>query len=176
MDKENEVITENNNSINNNQVQQTNQNNNVNSQQNSLDNSLSNLQDKWTDIIKNLNERMKDLKSIDGLMNEVYLKRQEAIDLFYGTAKILQRQTRDYKSKASGIYLALKSGSSGIRYTNESAINLQIESQLSAEKESVDLLDNFCKFMKDTISTIDNIIYGINNKIKVFEMIHGLKF
>lgn len=177
MDKENEVITENNNSIDNNQVQQTNQNNNVNSQQqNSLENSLSNLQDKWTDIIKNLNERMKDLKSIDGLMNEVYLKRQEAIDLFYGTAKILQKQTRDYKSKASGIYLALKSGSSGIRYTNESAINLQIESQLSAEKESVDLLDNFCKYMKDTISTIDNIIYGINNKIKVFEMIHGLKF
>lgn len=70
----------------------------------------------------------------------------------------------------------MKSGSSGIRYTNESAINLQIESQLSAEKESVDLLDNFCKYMKDTISTIDNIIYGINNKIKVFEMMNGLKF
>ena len=56
-------------------------------QQNSLENSLTNLQDKWADIIKSLNERMKDLKSIDGLMNEVYLKRQEAIDLFYGTAK-----------------------------------------------------------------------------------------
>ena len=30
--------------------------------------------------------------------------------------------------------------------------------------------------MKNTIATIDNIIYGINNKIKVFEMINGLKF
>ena len=87
--------------------------------QNSLENSLTNLQDKWADIIKSLNERMKDLKSIDGLMNEVYLKRQEAIDLFYGTAKILSKQTRDYKTKASSIYLSLKSGSSGIRYTNE---------------------------------------------------------
>ena len=116
-------------------------------QQNSLENSLTNLQDKWADIIKSLNERMKDLKSIDGLMNEVYLKRQEAIDLFYGTAKILSKQTRDYKTKASSIYLALKSGSSGIRYTNESAINLQIESQLSAEKESVDLLDKIFRFI-----------------------------
>ena len=171
------------NNIDNNSIQNNSVVNNTNTsvqtnikQQNSLENSLTNLQDKWTDIIKSLNERMKDLKSIDGLMNEVYLKRQEAIDLFYGTAKILSKQTRDYKTKASSIYLALKSGSSGIRYTNESAINLQIESQLSAEKESVDLLDNFCKYMKDTISTIDNIIYGINNKIKVFEMMNGLKF
>ena len=169
------------NNIDNNSIQNNSVVNNTSVQtntqkQNSLENSLTNLQDKWADIIKSLNERMKDLKSIDGLMNEVYLKRQEAIDLFYGTAKILSKQTRDYKTKASSIYLALKSGSSGIRYTNESAINLQIESQLTAEKESVDLLDNFCKYMKDTISTIDNIIYGINNKIKVFEMMNGLKF
>ena len=66
---------QNNSGVNNTSVQTNTQ------QQNSLENSLTNLQDKWTDIIKSLNERMKDLKSIDGLMNEVYMKRQQAIDL-----------------------------------------------------------------------------------------------
>ena len=66
------------NNIDNNSIQNNSVVNNTNTsvqtntqKQNSLENSLTNLQDKWTDIIKSLNERMKDLKSIDGLMNEV---------------------------------------------------------------------------------------------------------
>ena len=35
---------------------------------------------------------------------------------------------------------------------------------------------NFTNYLKETIQTIDNIIYGINAKIKLYEMINGLKF
>ena len=155
--------------------------NNVNNQSNgsnnqSLETSLSNLQDKWTDIIKQLNEQMKTLPGLDTMMNEVYMKRQEALDLYYGTMKIQSARTRDYKNKASIIYNALKGGQNGLRYTNEAAITMQIEAKLSAEKECIDLLSNFTNFMKETVQTIDNIIYGINPKIKIYEMIHGLKF
>ena len=142
----------------------------------SLEVSLSNLQDKWTDIIKQLNEQMKTLPELDTMMNEVYMKRQEALDLYYGTMKIQSARTRDYKNKAASIYNALKGGQNGLRYTNEAAITMQIEAKLSAEKECIDLLSNFTNFMKETGQTIDNIIYGINAKIKIYEMINGLKF
>lgn len=142
----------------------------------SLEVSLSNLQDKWTDIIKQLNEQMKTLPELDTMMNEVYMKRQEALDLYYGTMKIQSARTRDYKNKAAIIYNALKGGQNGLRYTNEAAITMQIEAKLSAEKECIDLLSNFTNFMKETVQTIDNIIYGINAKIKIYEMINGLKF
>ena len=152
-------------------------NQNLNNNQNiSLDEQLTKLQDKWNDYIRELNEKMKDINSLNELLNIVYSKRQDAIDLYYGTMKILSVRTRDYKSKASNIYNTLKSGQAGLRYTNESAISTQIESKLIYEKETIDLLTNFTNYMKDTIQTIDNMIYGINNKIKLYEMINGLKF
>lgn len=142
----------------------------------SLQSSLTDLQDKWTESIKDLNSKMKSIQGLDELLTVVYMKRQDAVDLYYGTMKILSARTRDYKSKASVIYNSLKSGQNGLRYTNESAITMQIEAKLSPEKECIDLLTNFTNFMKETIQTIDNIIYGINAKIKVYEMINGLKF
>lgn len=145
-------------------------------QQPSLTDELAKLQDKWTSIIKDLNDQMKNLPSIDQLMNEIYYKRQEALDLYFGTNRVLAERTRDYKSKAAQIYLALKSGQANLRFTNEQAITLQIESRLVAEKETLDVMNNFVKFMEETVKTIDNIIFGINYKIKVHEMMNGLKF
>jgi len=119
---------------------------------------------------------MKTLPELADMMNDVYIKRQEALDLYYGTMKILSKFNRNYKVSAAGIYNSLKSGQNGLRYTNESAITMQIEAQLSKEKEVIDLLTLFTDFMKETVHTIDNIIYGINPKIKIYEMINGLKF
>lgn len=141
-----------------------------------LDEKLAELQDAWTETVKNLNEQMKTINTIDGLLNEVYTKRQEAVDLYYGTYKILAKQTREYRSNAAVIYNNIKTGANNIRYTNENAINMQIESQLSDKKDIIDVMTSFTNFMKDTIQTIDNIIYGINSKIKVYEMMNGLKF
>lgn len=145
-------------------------------QSQTLEEQLSKLQDKWTDIVKELNDNMKTISSLDNLMNDVYTKRQEAIDVYYGTFKILAARTRDYKIKSANLYNNIKSGSNGIRYTNENAITTQIESTLYAEKETIDLLTNFTNFLKETIQTIDNIIYGINAKLKIYEMLNGLKF
>ena len=153
-----------------------NQDNNQSLNNKSLDEQLTKLQDKWNDNIKFLNEKMKNLSSVNDLLNDVYSYRQDAIDLYYGTFKILSVRTRDYKVKAATIYNNLKSGQNGFRYTNETSLNVQIEAKLTAEKEVIDLLSNFTNYMKETIQTIDNIIYGINNKIKIHEMLNGIKF
>lgn len=142
----------------------------------SLDDKLIKLQDKWTDIIRELNEKLKTLHTAEELLTEIYTKRQDAVDLYYGIMKVLSNRTRDFKCKAAVIYNNLKTGQNGLRYTNESSITIQIEAKLTVEKECIDLLTNFTNFMKDTIQTIDNIIYGVNAKIKIYEMLNGLKF
>ena len=150
--------------------------NNVQNNDKSLEQSLANLQDKWTEEIRMLNEKLKNLNTLDELLTYVYSKRQDAVDLYYGTYKVLAAQTRDYKVKAATLYNNIKAGKNGLRYSNENSISLQIEANLYNEKANLDLLTNFTNFMKDTIQTIDNIIYGINSKIKIYEMINGLKF
>lgn len=154
----------------------TTQNNIQQNKQPTLEEKLADLQDKWTDNIKKLNDQMKNLQSIDGLLNEIYSMRQDAVDLYYGTYKILSKQTREYRTAAATIYNNIKSGANNIRYTNDNAINMQVESQLSDKKDIIDVMTSFTNFMKDTIQTIDNIIYGINSKIKIYEMMHGIKF
>ena len=54
--------------------------------------------------------------------------------------------------------------------------DLQQISLLQDKKELIDLLVSQNAFIKETISTIDNIIYAIKDKIKIKEMLNGMKF
>ena len=51
-----------------------------------------------------------------------------------------------------------------------------VEVDLQDNKEVIDLLTNQNSFIKETIATLDNIIYGINQKVKIHELLNGLKF
>ena len=37
------------------------------------------------------------------------------------------------------------------------------------------LVSNNVDFCKETLKTIDNMIYGVNQKIKIYELINGIK-
>ena len=69
-----------------------------------------------------------------------------------------------------------QTGLNGVRIQNESALSKIAENELIDKKESIDLLNNHNSFIKETIQTIDNMIYGINQKVKIAEMLNGLKF
>lgn len=134
------------------------------------------LRQQWTAEIESMNNSLRDIVSVDKLLNSVYTKRQKAVDLYYGTFSVYQAQLRIYKNQYAQIYNNLKAGQNNIRYTNETSINIQIESQLAQQKEIVDDLKTFCDFVWETVRTIDNIIFGINQKVKIMEIQNGLKF
>lgn len=136
---------------------------------------LKNIQDKWVNIISELNIKMKDLPGIDSLLNEVYSKRQDLCDYMFSVLNILGKLTRQYKTKYAERYNYYKLGKNGLRYNNDSAISTQIEADLETEKTTIMLISNNVDFCKETLKTIDNMIYGINQKIKIYELINGLK-
>ena len=63
-----------------------------------------------------------------------------------------------------------------MRFTTDQSIARQVEVDLQDKKELIDLLVSQNAFIKETISTIDNIIYAIKDKIKIKEMLNGMKF
>ena len=140
-----------------------------------LSEKLIDLQVEWTNEIENLNSKMKNIPLLDELLTIIYTKRQKAVDLYFGMMKVLYDQTRNYKVKYASVYNNIKMGQNNIRYSNESSIQIQVESQLTHEKEIIDTITIFTNFMKESIQTIDNIIYGINNKIKIHELVNGIK-
>ena len=156
-------------------------NNNTNTQQQqsqpaTMSEKLIALRQQWTAEIEEMNQGLKDIVSTEHLLNHIYTKRQKAVDLYYGTYGVYNTQLRLYKSQYAQIYNNLKAGQNNIRYTNETSINIQIESQLSQQKEIVDDLKNFCDFVWETVKTIDNLIFGIRQKVEIAKIQNGLKF
>lgn len=142
----------------------------------SAEDKLKTIQNKWVDLIKELNSSMKNLPSLDSLLNKIYSERQNAVDYYFVLQKLLIKLSVDYKKEYARIYNDYKvSGNNGIRYNNESSLSLQIESVLSDKKKNIQMIQSHSDFMKETIKTIDNIIYGIGQKIKVYEIMNGLK-
>lgn len=143
----------------------------------SLDETLAAHRQQWLNEITELNEMMKTLPKVDELLNNVYITRQKAVDYYYGMNNVILNRTKFYKKKFNDMFNNIKiNGFNGMRMPTDQAISRQVESELGADKEMIDILTNHNNYIKETISTIDNIIYGINQKIKVHEILNGLKF
>lgn len=136
---------------------------------------LSKIQDMWTENIKSLNAMMKDLPSLNELLNKLYSERQNAVDYFFVLQKILLKLSIEYKKEYAFNYNELKKGSAQLRYSTESSISVQIESILSEKKLNIELIDSHCNYMKETIKSIDSIIYAVSQKIKIYELMNGFQ-
>ena len=153
---------------NNNQTQQS---------QQSIDEILTEQRAKWTKEIEDLNTSMSSLVKIDELMNTVYSKRQAAVDYYYAMNNVILKQSREYKALYNKMFNDIKvNGYNGMRFTADQSIARQVEVDLADKKELIDLLVSQNAFIKETIATIDNIIYAIKDKIKIKEMLNGMKF
>ena len=153
---------------NNNQTQQS---------QQSIDEILTEQRAKWTKEIEDLNASMSSLVKVDELMNTVYSKRQAAVDYYYAMNNVILKQSREYKALYNKMFNDIKvNGYNGMRFTADQSIARQVEVDLADKKELIDLLVSQNAFIKETIATIDNIIYAIKDKIKIKEMLNGMKF
>ena len=157
-------------------MEENNQNNNPQTQQ-SIDEMLTEQRAKWTKEIEDLNNSMASLVKVDELMNTVYSKRQAAVDYYYAMNNVILKQSRAYKAEYNTMFNSIKiNGYNGMRFTTDQSIARQVEVDLADKKELIDLLVSQNAFIKETIATIDNIIYAIKDKIKIKEMLNGMKF
>ena len=154
-----------------------NQQTNTQQQPLTLEDQLNEHRNKWTNEITSLNEMMKTLPKVNDLLGIVYMKRQEAVDYYHSMNTVILKQMREYKRQSLNMFNTIKiSGYNGVRLPNDSAIQKVVEVELIDEKSIIDLLTNHNNFIKESIATIDNLIYGINQKIKLGEILNGLKF
>lgn len=144
-------------------------------QHQSYEEKLASIQAKWTSTIENLNAKFKTLPDLDNLLNTVYNERANACDYYFSILNILGKLTTNYKCQAAQLYNNFKLGQNGLRYSTESSIQNQIDAQLSELKQQIVMIDNHTNYMKEVIKTIDNMIFGIGQKIRIYELLNGVK-
>lgn len=131
-------------------------------------------QQQWSNLINDLNAKMKKFADLIDLQNAIYGKRQDATDYYFSLLSKLSNLSRDYKAKYSQKYNYYKTQSQ-IRYSSESSINAQIDSDLKDDKYQIELLEQHAKYMAETVKTIDSLIYGITSRIRIEELINNVK-
>lgn len=131
-------------------------------------------QKKWNERIAEMNKRMKSVPDLTELLNVVYAARQDAVEYYYSLLNKIAPLSRAYNQRYAMEYNNLKTNAQ-IRYTTEAAINAQIAANLADFLYQKDLLDIHARFMADTIKSIDNLIFGINHRIRLEELMEGVK-
>jgi len=128
----------------------------------------------WTTKTSEFGKSLRSVLDIPALMVDLYSERQRAVEYHHYIMSILSNVNKTYRARYNERY-DFYSFKSQVRYPNETTKNTRILHELADIVEQREQLDNHAKFMTGTISTIDNIIYAINNRVKIEEIMRGSK-
>ena len=143
-------------------------------QQATLEDYIANHQQQWSVIINDMNSKMKNFADLPDLQNVIYSRRQDALDYYFALLAKVSALSRTYKEEYAKKYNYYKVNAN-IRYSSDAAINAQIASDLKDSMYQIELLENHSKYMAETLKTIDSIIFAINNRIRIEELINQVK-
>jgi hypothetical protein len=129
---------------------------------------------KWEGIVREMSLQMKRIASVGELMTTIYTDRQQAVEYYHYLLSVLIQLNAKYRKEYAEKY-DFWTTKSQIRYPNETTKVNKILSEMSDISQKKEKVENHANFMKNTISTIDNIIYAIPRRIDIEQMIKGEK-
>lgn len=125
----------------------------------------------WTERIRELSVRMRNIREIGEVQVELYSDRQKLLEYAYKLGQILTRLNSNYRSEKKN-KMVYYSEEHNTRYGSNEKSSL-IEGDLSEIKRKIDLVDNHTSFMNETIKTVDHMLYGIKSRISLEEFMRG---
>lgn len=127
-------------------------------------------QNSWTQRVQDLSKKLKTIPEIKELLSMLFSERQLCVDYYFTLMNMIAKQNKSYKTKYAKRFNFYKT-QSDIRYNSDTQIVNQINGDLSEDLYILNLLEAHFKFMGETLKSIDSIQYGINNRIKLEELI-----
>ena len=137
-----------------------------------LENALEAKNAAYRDKVLTLSEYMKEVKHLPDLINVVYSERQVTLEYYHTILQHLSKLNKEYKIEYAKQYNKFKFEVQQ-RYNTEQSINSQVSAVLSDFIYKIELLNNHAKYIGETLKTIDDIIYGIQNRIRLEEILIG---
>ena len=126
----------------------------------------------WLIKISKLNEQLKNLEGIRDLQTTIVTERQIAVDYYYKVLRMLSTLNKEYRPKYVDTYDYFKTRSD-IRLNSDQAIAAHVQGKLASSLMDIELMNNHAKYMQETIKSIDDIIYAIQNRLQLEKLIKG---
>ena len=140
-------------------------------QQENFEDTFTRERTEWTERIRELSIRMKNIREIAEVQVDLYSDRQKLLEYAYKLGQIVSKQNAKFRSdkRTKMIYY---SEEHNVRYGSNEKTSL-IEGDLSDLKKKIDIVDNHVSFVNETIKTVDHMLYGIKSRISLEEFMRG---
>ena len=126
----------------------------------------------WSEKIAHIGNKINNIMEIPELMTTLYTDRQRAIEYYHYLISLLIGVNKTYRKAYADRhdFYTLKSQ---IRYPNETTKHNRILVDLAELVEKRETLENHSKFILQTSTTVDNIIYAIPRRIEIEQISRG---
>jgi len=125
----------------------------------------------WTEKIKILSIRMKNIREVGEVQVELFSSRQILLEYAAKLGQVMTKLNTKHR-KDRGDRLRFYSESSQVKYGANEKTPL-IEGDLTELKERIDIVDNQISFINETIKTVDHFLYGIKSRIALEEYLRS---
>jgi hypothetical protein len=125
----------------------------------------------WTDKVKDLSERMRDIYKVADLQTDVYSYRQIAVEYSHTLMTHLTKVNQVFRARKIERWE---------HYTRNYDLRMEKDPKelhifvdIADINERKELLQNHLEFMRETVKTIDTISFGIKHRIQLEEYRRG---
>jgi hypothetical protein len=143
----------------------------MNENQSDLEEQFSAERQEWTERIRELSIRMRNIREIGEVQVELYSDRQRLVEYVYKLGQILSKINSKFRAEKKN-KMVYYSEEHNVRYGSNEKSSL-IEGDLSEIKKRIDIVDNHMGFMNETIKTVDHALYGIRHRIMLEDYMRG---
>ena len=125
----------------------------------------------WTERIRELSVRMRNIREIAEVQVELYSDRQKLLEYAYKLGQILTKLNAKFRSdrRTKMVYYSEEHNT---RYGANEKTAL-IDGDLSEIKRKIDVVDNQMSFLNETVKTVDHFLYGVKSRISLEEFMRG---
>jgi predicted HTH domain antitoxin len=136
-----------------------------------FDKKFSEERSEWTEKIRVLSVRMKNIRELGEVQVELFSSRQILLEYSAKLGQVMTKLNSKHR-KDRGERLRHYSENTQVKYGANEKTPL-IEGDLSELKERIDIVENQISFINETIKTVDHCLYGIKSRIALEEYLRS---
>lgn len=121
--------------------------------------------EEWTSAIRKIASQFKIVEGMAEVQVDLYSRRQQAVDYMQQLSVLQSRLKKKYETEWKKAYDDLAFDD---RFSyNEREKNRFATEKISDQKLKIDIVQTHIDFFKETIKTIDNMVFGVKHRIEI---------